>query len=171
MSDRILPQSDRFELLALGKILETWASTNLDVKSVEKGDQGSFTFDWLVHTSGSCVGIEVVRAEDKDQLDHMEEEFAAGERVVVGSAEMPWTSVGNAVDKKLERATRKGGYLDQVAGLDCSDVQLHLAVTSFAQELSWTPDQLWPELERSLKAFDAVWLVHRELVDVRERGS
>lgn len=171
MTGRILPQSDRFELLALGKILEAWASTDVDVQSVEKGDQGPFTFDWLAHTSGLCIGIEVVRAEDKDQLDHMEEGLAAGEQIVAGSAEMPWTSVANAVDRKLERATRDGGYLDQIADLDCSGLQLHLAVTSFAQELSWTPDLLWPELERGLEVFDAVWLVHRDLVDVREQGK
>lgn len=169
MTDRLLPQSDRFELLALGRILAEWADSEIDVTKVEKGDQGSFTFDWLVHSQDGCVGIEVVRAEDRDQLDFIEESFSAGERVVVGSAEMPWTSVRGAVDKKLEKATRPGGYVDQIAKLECPDVKLHLAVTSWAQELSWTPDQLWPELEQALEGFDAVWLIHRYLIEARYR--
>ena len=170
MTGRPLPQSDRFELYALGRILTEWANSKLRVEKVFKGDQGIFTFDWLLRTSEGCIGLEVVRAEDPDQLDHIEAEVVAGAAVITGSAEMPWESVERQVGRKMERATESGGYRDQLNALKCDRTELHLAVTSWGQELSLTPDLIWPQLEQALDTFDAVWLVHGKVTEAR-RGT
>ena len=164
---RSLPQSDQFELYALGRILSEWADSRVHVEEILKGDQGSFTFDWLVRTEKGCVAIEVVRAEDPDQLDRIEAEVSAGADVVTGTAEMPWASVDRLVQKKVERANRPGGYRDQLDELECAERELHLAVTSWGQDLSLLPDLIWPHLESGLGVFDVVWLVHGDLVECR----
>lgn len=159
MSDRLLPEKDAIEEFVRDRVIGQLEAGGQHASEAVKGDTDAVPFDWLLRmTDGTCIGLEVVRAEDQEQVRHVEQEHRAGESVIVGSAEMPWDSVQTAIDKKLAKA---GRYRDALA-YQCPDGELHLAITSGLQQLHFVGDigaHMEQPAREALGTFDTVWLV------------
>lgn len=159
MSGRLLPENEHIEETVRDRVIGQLAADGQHVVQATRCDTEDVPFDWLLQMAdGTCIALEVVRAEDESQIRHVEAEHRAGESVIVGSAEMPWDSFRTAIDKKLRKAD---GYRNALTNL-CSEGQVHLAITSGLQQLHFDGDigEHIEELARNaLSAFDAVWLV------------
>ena len=159
MSGRLLPEKDSFEEHVRDRIIAELEACGQHVAESIKGDTEEVPFDWLLRLAdGSCIGLEVVRAEDQEQVGHVEREHRAGESVIVGTAEMPWESLRTAIDKKLAKANDYRQALDKL----CDRELLHLAITSGLQQLHFDGD-IGAHMEQlardALGAFDTIWLV------------
>lgn len=159
MNRRLLPEKSEFEEHVRDRIIEQLEAGGQRVADVVKGDTKEQPFDWLLQmTDGTCIGLEAVRAEDEDQVRHVEWEHHAGAGVITGSAEMPWDSLQKAIEKKMAKAVGYRQSLDKL----CDHGLLHFAVTSGLQQLHFEGEigEHMEELARgTLRAFDAVWIV------------
>jgi len=164
VTDRLLPDKEWFEQYVLDKIIGELGEDGAVVADVAKGDTDTIPFDWLLRMEdGFCIGLEVVRAEDQEQVHHVEREHQAGAAVITGTVEMPWNSVRTAIEKKLVKADR---YREAMLNL-CPDGQLHLAITSGLQQLRFDGDigeHMVQTARGTLGDFDVVWLVQGDCV-------
>lgn len=151
--------------MALCQILPRLFALHGAIESVLKGDTGEFTFDWLIGTSNGCIGLEVTRAEDTEQLNHIEEQLEQGLDEVTGTALTPWIAVGIAVDKKVKKSEK---YREQLANAGCASAEMHLAIASLAQDIAdpAVRGQVREYLAKGVGPFDRVWLVtHSEALE------
>jgi hypothetical protein len=160
----LFPDKATFENFVLDRVSAALVESGVTVTTTTKGDSDEVPFDWLLETEGgSCIGLEVVRAEDESQVGHLEREYRNGEVVITGTAEMPWDSVARAVEKKQAKADR---YRDALSSL-CPDSKLHLGITSGGQDLEFQ-GELGEHLAKVaadvLASFDVVWLVQGEFL-------
>ncbi len=159
MSGRLLPGKDEFEEYVRSQIVRELEGVGCVVVDFIKGDTDVVPFDWLLRMDdGSCIGVEVVRAEDQSQIHHVEKQAQAGDAVITGTAEMPWDSLRAAIDKKVANA----GRYREALGQQCEVSELHLAVISGLQQLRFGGD-LGEHMEGvarlALGVFDSLWLI------------
>jgi hypothetical protein len=129
------------------------------VVDVARGDTNAIQFDFLLRMHDeTCIGIEVVRAKDQEQVRSIERGARQRDPVITGTAEMPWDSLRVAIDKKLAKTDR---YREALRRL-CRESQLHLGVTSALQQLHFdgaVGAHIEDIARGALSGFDAVWLV------------
>lgn len=160
----LFPGKITFEDFVLERVSAALAVSGITVTSTRKGDSDEVPFDWLLEINDRvCIGLEVVRAEDESQVEHLEGEYRKGEVVITGTAEMPWDSVARAVEKKQAKAHR---YRDALSSL-CQESTLHLGVTSGGQVLEFEGElgeHLAGVAAKALATFDVVWLIQGEFL-------
>lgn len=171
MTHRLLPGSGEFEAHARDRVIREMNAAGDSVADASTGDSATVPFDWLLRMKdGTCVAIEVVRAEDQEQIHHVEKQARAGSTTIVGTAEMPWESLRLAVHKKVAKSAR---YRRALSAL-CEHGRLHLAITSSLQQLHFDDGRskmTSQVLDTALAAYDVVWLVQGERVQRFDRPS
>ena len=158
---RAMPPKDNQERW----VAEAVANSIRPAPTLERCDrQGELEFDWILTGVELIIGLEIVSAEDEIHVSRVASKLKQ-DPAFVSEPLMPIsTSVRNVCSNKADKASKSGGYWDQVVRFAArrggGSVEMHLAITTWAQiPLFLEEPAVWEAADPALNAFSLVWIV------------